>query len=551
MKLSKMSTPFLCFAVSTCVVFFVAFPVQKSHAQQSLSLSVTPPFSQIIVKPGDVVRSYLKVINPNPYELTVYATPVNFATGDESGQPKFVPLLNDPVDKTTFAGWIDTTKEAVVIPPESSKDVPYTINVPDNAPPGGHFAAILIGTRPPEGVAAHDGGVIKTSQVVSSLFLARVAGQVEESGQIREFSVADSFSGNPRADFVLRFENAGNVYVQPQGDITIYNMWGTERGFIPINQKSNFGNVLPKSIRKFLFAWEGTPSLTDIGRYKAIATLTYGVDARQSVDRTLYFWVIPLKATLITLALLVGVALFIVFAIRLYIRRVLSMAGIEQRPVPVTDARPSRAQPRVSHKVTRAEIVAPLKAGVLDLRKSVSARASGDTRPAGLVEFFISYRSFCISLVIGCIGIGLVVWYVVDARGANRPYEVTMRGESGSAITLHSKDTENAHSTSADTKVLPSTQTGVKQRVSIVNASGKTGASSLYVARLEKEGFSIGDISTDQDTRQKSVIVYNAQKLADAKKISEYFDGVSLSVRAYKEETDPEILLIIGADYRE
>lgn len=545
---TRLHVPRRCLAVVFCACIF-ALPVATSIAQERLVLSVTPPFSQMVVKPGDVMRSYVKVINANSFELTVYANPVNFQTADESGNPKFIPLIGDPIDKATMAGWIDVTHDAIVIPPESSREIPYTITVPDSAPPGGHFAAILIGTKPPEGDAR--GGQLKTSQVVSSLFLARVAGEVLEGGQIRELSVANSYSGTPKADFILRFENTGNVYIQPQGDITIYNMWGKERGFIPVNQKTNFGNVLPKSIRKFSFAWEGTPSLTDIGRYKAVATLSYGVDAKQSVDRIVYFWVIPLKATLITFAFIAIFIAFIVFSIRLYIRRVFEMAGIDRLSHAVKDSARTLAPRERQHAVTRKEIIAPLRAGVLDLRQSVASRKVHTEKNSGMFDFAKMYRTFFASAFFGLVGVGLIVWYIIDARESSRPYEVVVRQESGDVI-LHSKDVEEERTATSPTDTAQTvnslTTSDVEQRVSIVNASGASGATAPFVARLEKEGFAVGDISTDQDVRTKSVIVYNKNVQNDAKKLSEFFDDIPLSVRADGEETEPEILLIIGAD---
>ncbi|MFM2374838.1 MAG: hypothetical protein RLZZ234_833 [Candidatus Parcubacteria bacterium] len=523
----------------------VAAP-QALLAQESQVLSVTPPFSQMVVKPGDIFKSYLKIINANSYPLTVYATPVNFESSDEQGHPKFVPMTSDPVDATTFAGWIDVTREPITIPPESSTQVDYVVTVPEAAPPGGHFAAILIGTRKPGETG--EAGVVQTSQVVSSLFLARVAGEVVEEGQIREFSVAHTFTNTPQAEFVLRFENSGNVYMQPQGDITIFNMWGKERGFIPVNHKTNFGNVLPKSVRKFSFTWEGTPSITDIGRYKAVATLSYGIDAKESVYRTVYFWVIPVKATLITFGFIALFGLFIFLSIRLYVRRVLDMAGIDSLKQRTAQAVPETVLKR---RVTRREIVAPLRAGVLDLRRAVVKEAvSTEAAPRNLRAYVHQYRTFIVALCIGLVGVALIVWYVMDAREVSRPYEVTMRNESGEVMLTKKEDTPSAAtvdtregSTPAKVREMPD-----RVRVSLVNASGIQGAGGSFVSRLEKEGYAIGDISTDADTRERSVIIYNASMQKEAKTLSELWDNIPLSMRPVGEEAAPEILFIIGSD---
>ncbi len=527
------------------LVWTVSLPL--ALAQERQSLSVTPPFAQMSLTRSGAFKSYVKIINPNSFPLTVYVTPVNFATADEAGHPKFIPLIDEEADKGTFAGWIKVTSEPITIAPETSKEVDYTITVPEDASPGGHFAALLIGTQPPkiDGEAA----ALKTSQVVTALLMARVEGEVVEAGSIREFSVSHSFAGTPRADFSLRFENTGNVYLQPQGDITVFNMWGTERGYIPVNQKTNFGNVLPNSIRKFEFSWEGEPSLTDIGRYKAVASLGFGENGRQSVGRIVYFWVIPVKATLITLCVLVLFALFITFSIRLYIRHALKLAGYEervQRSQPPLDRR-SRPEPtrtvRHEARITRTVMTAPLREGVLDLRKAVRKQDGVVSEARGILGFVSEYRMFLAALCIALLGIALIVWYVLDARSANRPYEITVKNDGG-ATTITSEEMESARSTNE----LQRTKTEVKSDVAIVNASGLSGTASQVVERLKQSGYSVTDVSTDADGRDSSVIIFNAGVAREATALSELLDGMILSARPQGEETDPSILIIIGRD---
>lgn len=536
----RFSQPLAATLYALCIALLLFASSESAHAQAGQSLSVTPPFAQMVITPGDVFRSYVKVVNPNSFPLTVYVTPVNFATGDEDGRPKFIPLVDQEVDNATMGGWIQVTRDPITIPPETSYDVSYQIDVPTDASPGGHFAALLIGTKPPEG----DGvSAVKTSQVVTALFLARVEGDIEEGGQIREFSVVNWFSSTPRAELSLRFENTGNVYIQPQGDITIYNMWGKERGFIPVNQKTNFGNVLPKSIRKFSFEWEGTPSITDIGRYKAVATISYGINGKQSVDRTVHFWVIPVRATLITLGFIAAFIAFLAFSIKLYVRRALQLAGHDTKVVSQT-----KVSLPVRQRLDRHIIAAPIKEGVLDLRRTVQSRGQTNTVDAGMRGFAQRYRTFFGSAFIGLLGIALIVWYVVDARVEERPYEVTVKHTEGST-TISSEEVTHDRM-GADDTATPALEDDavVRQLVSIVNASGVPGTGAEVAQRLEREGYRVADISTDADGRERSAIIYNASKTEEASKLSVVLDGTPLSARAEGEEAEPEILIIIGKD---
>ncbi len=429
--------------LSLAIVGFLGFFLPAySYAQESLSLSVTPPLFQLNTAPGDVWKSSIKVINTNAYELTVYAEVYHLEPQGEDGQGTFLHREGGfSPEGPLLANWMDVSALPIVIPPEQSADVPVTIMLPKNAAPGGHFAAVLIGTRPPEGVT---GSVVKTAQIVTSLFFLRVAGDVQEKGTIREFSVAHLFREKPEAEFSLRFENSGNVHLQPQGGITVYNMWGKERGFIPINQRSHFGNVLPGSIRKFDFSWRGEASISDIGRYAAEATLTFGEEGRQNTTSRVYFWVIPLKAGLITIGSFALFIFFVVWMIRRYINRAMYLAGYDaemRQEKRVEKSAPLAATAQASEKKLPKNIdkklLLPLKEGVLDLRRKKYNRDSDQSRIALYVQYVLQYRYFFMSVALLAIFVILGFFYFSDVLEGDKKYEITVdRGDTD--ITLSS-----------------------------------------------------------------------------------------------------------------
>ena len=106
-------------------------------AQQGLSLTVTPPLFQFTISSGESWASSVKVVNGNSYDITVYATPVNFESVGEGGTGKFVPLsVEDNASSThSLAGWIDITRDPVFIPKGQSKRIPFFVNASKNAEP--------------------------------------------------------------------------------------------------------------------------------------------------------------------------------------------------------------------------------------------------------------------------------------------------------------------------------------------------------------------------------------------------------------------------------
>lgn len=292
-------------------------------AQETLSVTVTPPLVQLTIGPGETWASTLKVVNNNSYDVTYYAIPVDFNAEGEGGTGTFIPLLDTEGDGTTLGSWVDISKEPVVVPRGMSADLPFSVRIPADAAPGGQYAAILVGTQPAAGEI--DGPSVRVSSYVSTLLFVRIKGEVDERARIREFRSEKTLYEDPRAEFVLRFENLGNTHLRPQGEIVISNMWGKERGRVQLGQKTAFGNVLPASTRRFTFVWEGEKSLLDIGRYSAVVTLSFGEDSKQNISAKNYFWVVPVVPVAMTLASLLFFIILVAWLIRRYIRRTLTM----------------------------------------------------------------------------------------------------------------------------------------------------------------------------------------------------------------------------------
>jgi hypothetical protein len=339
--------------------------VFNAHAQNPdkgrLTLTVIPPLLQINLAPGDVWSGAFKVINHNPYEVPIYVSPVNFEPQGESGLGRFIPLEKD--DKHSLAGWIEIERGPIVVEPEKSQEIKMTIRIPPDASPGGHYAALLVGTQP--SLAQEEGTRIGIASFISSLVFLRVSGEVVEDGDIIEFSTDKSFYEKPEAAFTLRFKNKGNVHLQPRGLITIYNMWGRERGRIVLNESGGFGNVLPQSVRKFSFVWKGEENIFEAGRYKALAALQFGKEAKQNVSAITYFWIIPVFP-LAGIAGGTAVLIFIIiWGIRAYIRRALRLERES-----LLGAKPTVSQQ--GHYRRAAEVlIRPLRQEMQDIRSLI------------------------------------------------------------------------------------------------------------------------------------------------------------------------------------
>lgn len=508
-----------------------------SHAQEALSLSISPTLFEMSASPGQEWQSTLKIINSNAYELRISPSVVNFSPQGEGGQGRFTPVLSAESAGQSFAEWISIEDAVIVIPPEQTVQVPFSIQVPEDAPPGGHYAAILIGTKSEKGPEGET--KVETSQVVSSLVFLRVAGDIFEQGSIREFTSLRSIYESPEVKFDLRFENKGNVHLQPRGDIKILNMWGQERGIVPINKQSLFGNVLPESIRKFTFTWSGEWSLADIGRYTAIATLAYGENERQFTSGVTNFWVIPWRALLVVILTIVAFVWFFSWLLKLYIRKMLLMAGVSPELHTLKKPR-QRARTKVS-------IVAPIEAGILDLR----SRLSGSSGLMGTVRilwlYVRQYRLFFLAIAALLVFGYLVTLFVQSASTKERAYEVVIEGV-GSNLELNSEQIKyNELMSGLDVESVPAMKEFPAVR--IVNRSTVSGLGARLRYDMEVNGYPVKDLSNEFGANEDRTVIVFAPEFADeALELSNFMGQTLLSSFPEASDSPFPITIYVGSD---
>lgn len=521
---------------SAAVIALFLIPI-GAFAQESQSLSVSPTIFEMTANPGQVWQSTLRVINPNPYDLRLYTDVVNFRPLGEKGASEFIPIAEDSSEPATFAEWIDVPDGQLLVPAEQTLQIPIIINVPENAPPGGHFAAVLVGTRAPESGA----GQVETAQVVSSLLFLRISGDIIESGNIRSFRTTSRLLDRPQATFELRFENKGNVHLQPQGEIVIKNMWGQERGTIPVNQRTLFGNVLPNSVRNYSFTWTGEWSPSDIGLYNAEVVLAYGEEQRQSVFSSTSFWLMPWKIVGGTLLAILVTLVLVTWLIKIYVRHMLSAAGIT-----ATSGNYGTKQYRVPSK--KVSVVAPIEAGILDLRSRLQERKS-NTAVIGIVLKYIQhYKLFFIGALLALLVLYVLFGFFRSVLVEKRDFEVSIDTPEAEII-INSEQIEFDELMATTTAV---TEVKSTPGIEIVNRSGISGAAARLGSRLVREGYTIEKVSTEFGSiEQRTVIVYDPEFSEASLELSAALENALLS--AYQNRTIDETPMIIylGADIAE
>ncbi len=296
------------------LVGVVAFALPAS------ALTISPVKMELSGDPGATLQGELKLFNEQDETKTFYSSSDNFEARGETGAPFFLP------ERKGLATWIKTDAQ-IILQPKEERIIPFSIAIPQDAEPGGYFAAILWSATPSQ---ATGGGQVAVGGRLGVLILLRVAGAVQEGGGLLEFGVKDGqkfFSSLP-VDFAYRFNNTGGDRVVPRGEIIVQNVFGRTAATLPANKKE--GSVLPNSARKYEVKWEseqeaarneqidakelGSAAILfsaagqqwsdfHFGWYTAQMHLAWGA-ANQSADAAYRFFIIPWQLLLILIAVL-------------------------------------------------------------------------------------------------------------------------------------------------------------------------------------------------------------------------------------------------------
>jgi len=271
---------------------------------QEMKRTVTLAYPTLVHKlnPGDRAEGITKIINQSSVPLTFKVSVEDYVVLDTIGTPTILPP-NTLSNKYSAAAWIGIAPETFTLQPGDKQTIAYYIQVPSNARPGGHYAAIVYSPVVNKGVSGS--GSTVNSQL-GSLFYITVNGPIKEQALISKF-FANPFQEYGPVKILTQLKNLGDLHIAPQGTITVSGLF--------LNQTQNLAthNIFPEAARDF----ENTFGQTlMVGRYKAILFASYGSNNNLPLMATVYFWVFPWR-----IALVIVLAAIALILAALYLRK--------------------------------------------------------------------------------------------------------------------------------------------------------------------------------------------------------------------------------------
>ncbi len=253
-----------------CVAFFL-----PARADAQVGISLYPVKFNVVIEPGTAYSDTVTVINPNDFSIGVRPEIENISGGDEGS----IDLIETEIPHGLMA-WISIDRREFTLGPQERKQIPFTVSVPQNGEPGGHYGAILFRALSSPGGAGSGVGI---SGRVGSVMLVEVPGETKKTGIIEEFSGPSSYVSHGPLNFTAKIRNTGNTHFNPEGGVML-------RGPLFPEETINFEPriVFPDHNRTFSVSW---PHRYAVG--PMTATLTVKIPGGVEEVKTIKFFVFP------------------------------------------------------------------------------------------------------------------------------------------------------------------------------------------------------------------------------------------------------------------
>lgn len=296
--------------VLTLFAVFCIFTIQYIRAEEQTptgGVTVWPTLHVLSLKRGEKreIKTFIK--NLNEGKISVVTEFKNLKYGSKNtDQHSIDENISYP------ATWLKSvTDSSFTLEKNETKEVISEIEIPVEAEIRGYYPLILFRFAPEEPTQK----VLATSGQIASIVYLSIGDikgiEAQRVVSINRFFSDRRFSFHPEVKLTTEIQNNGNVHFRPRGYIEIFDPTGRRKSDTPkLNETLQY--LLPRQTLMEEFFWKDKPSsrfFPPIGNYKMVLHLTTVEDRSINIDKTIYFFVLPLQYPLSVAFILCTIAL--------------------------------------------------------------------------------------------------------------------------------------------------------------------------------------------------------------------------------------------------
>lgn len=273
---------------------------RKTEAE-GFNIEVSPAKVSMNLEKGSTNIQKFRIGNYSGGDRTLYLYVQDFTVINELGTPTFIENESEADSRYSLRKWVQVPFDQIEVANDEVVEVEVTVNVPEDAEPGGHYGAFFVQTAKPEATGSAIGSIGR----FASLMLVNVAGDAKEELVLTQaYTDKDIYwNDNPTFQFVTYVKNNGNVHGVPIGAFNISGGYGFTNKSVIYNQMQ--GAVLPGAPERKIserFTMEKSGIIPPIGKFQLNLVARYG-SQNFPLETTVYFWLLPLRFIIISLLL--------------------------------------------------------------------------------------------------------------------------------------------------------------------------------------------------------------------------------------------------------
>ncbi len=273
-------------------IFLAALPSKTKAVTNGIQIS--PLTFNMEIPQSGTGQGKIIVTNQNDDTLNYVIEVENFAGVTDDGSVAFAGKEEEGA-VTTLADWFtfDSPKEGEIAP-HKDKEIGFTINMPVDAEPGGHYAAVFAREvrKNPDGKT-----IMGVASRVGVLVLVSVPGETKKSAEITEFTYPKFVWRGPN-NLSMKVSNTGTVHYDSKGSVELKNLFGN---LTSIDMGTH--TIIPKNARNYNGTWL---SKYPFGYYQVTAKAQDGNGNFLTTSGVI--WAIPL---MIVIPVIIGLILLI------------------------------------------------------------------------------------------------------------------------------------------------------------------------------------------------------------------------------------------------
>lgn len=219
---------------------FLSLNLKKAMAQQ-VSLGISPPVVEIVIKPGKSVLIAYNLENFGDPAI-INTTVLPFSAKDEYGHTRLGKEFEGPI-RFSLANSEIKLGQPFFIKSQDRQQLLLQIRAPEGTPEGDYYYTLLCQTQEPAAKEGTTTNRISASIGANILITVTDSGLTEIKGKINLFDVLarirlklfgrsiNIFESGDKIPVVLVIKNEGKNLIKPQGEITLRGRFGEKADF--------------------------------------------------------------------------------------------------------------------------------------------------------------------------------------------------------------------------------------------------------------------------------------------------------------------------------